>query len=141
MSGLYTTLEKIKKKPALYLGRKSLQALYFFLEGYEFSREELGIESTEEEVFFYENFQEWLQSRFQVQTVSSWAKIIQLYSIDDRDAFDNFFSLLDQFLSEKLSECVNLSEIKKSTTVKTIVVTTRINDSFARPDSTYNYQS
>jgi hypothetical protein len=137
MYGLYSTLEKIREKPALYLGRRSLQALYFFLKGYDFSREELGIESTEEELFFYENFQEWLQSRFQVQTVSSWAKIIQLYSIDDRDAFDNFFSLLDQFLSEKLSERVNLSEVKKSTTV----VTARINDSIARPDSTYNYQS
>jgi hypothetical protein len=102
MNGLYSTLEKIREKPGLYLGRRSLQALYFFLKGYDFSREELGLESTKEELFFYENFQEWLQSRFQVQTVSSWAKIIQLYSIDDRDAFENFFILLDEFLAKNI---------------------------------------
>ncbi len=98
MSALYETLHKIKQKPGMYLGTPSLTALRFFLEGYEFARDELGIKSTEQELEFHGEFQSWLQKKFNLETVSSWAKVILFYSADEKAAFTYFFDLLDEFL-------------------------------------------
>jgi hypothetical protein len=38
-----------------------------------------------------------LQQRFQVLSVNSWAKIIMLYSVDEKAGFEYFFQLLDEF--------------------------------------------
>jgi hypothetical protein len=109
MAGLYETLEKIKDKPGMYLGHPSITALQFFIEGYEFARGELGIESPEAELEFHRDFQAWIQQKLEVQTISSWAKIIQLYCTDEKEAFFYFFRLLDEFLAQK-----NLSSVKGS---------------------------
>ncbi len=109
MAGLYETLAKIKDKPGMYLGHPSITALQFFIEGYEFARSELGIESTDTELEFHRNFQEWIQEKLEVQTVSSWAKIIQLYCTDEKEAFFYFFRLLDEFLAQKNQSLVNSS--------------------------------
>jgi hypothetical protein len=97
MSGLFDLLEKIKTRPGMYIGKSSVSDLFVFLAGYKTAKREFGIEPTEQENEFYGEFQPWLQKRFQVQSVNSWAKIIMLYSVDEREGFEYFFQLLDEF--------------------------------------------
>lgn len=92
MSGIFDILEKIKARPGMYIGKASVSDLFIFLAGYKTARREFGIEPTARENEFYGEFQPWLQKRFQVMSVNSWAKIIMLYSVDEREGFEYFFS-------------------------------------------------
>ena len=71
----------------MYIGKPSVSDLFMFLAGYKTARRELGIEPSEQENEFYGEFQPWLQKRFKVQSVNSWAKIIMLYSVDEKEGF------------------------------------------------------
>lgn len=97
MSNLYKTLQKIREKPGMYIGKPSLSDLFMFIVGYEFARGELEIELTKEEEDFHQKFQPWLQEKYQIKTVNSWAKIISVYSVDEKEGFEKFFKLLDEF--------------------------------------------
>ena len=97
MGGIYEALQKIKDKPGMYIGKPSITILHHFLVGYQFARSELGIELTESEDEFYEHFHFWVQRRFEVRTSNSWANIILLFTRDEKDGFECFFKLLDEF--------------------------------------------
>jgi hypothetical protein len=58
----------------------------------------MGQDLDESEELFYENFQPWLQERFGVKSVTSWAKLIMLSCHDEKAGFDKFFGLLDEFV-------------------------------------------
>ncbi|MCY7383679.1 MAG: hypothetical protein LH628_14065 [Microcoleus sp. CAN_BIN18] len=112
MSGLFEIIEKIKARPGMYIGKPSVSDLFVFLAGYKTARRELGIEPSEQENEFYGEFQPWLQKRFKVQSVNSWAKIIMLYSVDEREGFEYFFKLLDEFCQRGKSLKVDEVEAK-----------------------------
>jgi hypothetical protein len=95
--GLFEILGKIKARPGIYIGKPSVNELFMFLVGYKTARRELGIESTEEEIDFYQNFHDFVERRYKVRTSNSWAKIIMLYCHDEKDGFERFFNLLDEF--------------------------------------------
>lgn len=97
MAGVFEILEKIKVKPGMYIGRPSVTDLFMFLVVYECDRSELGIELTEEAEKFFGEFQPWLQEKFGITTQSSWAKMIMLYFHDEKQGFDYFFKLFDEF--------------------------------------------
>ncbi|MCL1475731.1 hypothetical protein [Argonema antarcticum] len=97
MTEIYEALSKIKSRPGMYIGKPYISILRHFLVGYQFARSELGIELTEEEADFYEHFHDWVQRRFNVRTNNSWANIILLFTRDEKDAFEQFFKLLDEF--------------------------------------------
>jgi len=102
MLDLYDLLGKIKKRSSLYLGKQSLSHLNVFLDGYTFARRQLGIPLTEEEKKF-EDFQEWIENRFNQADTQSWSRIILFYSEDEADALKRFFDLFEEFVScEKL---------------------------------------
>lgn len=107
MNTLFNLLEKIKIKPALYLGKTSITDLRMFIVGYRFARAEMGISNSEAESDFYKNFQPWLQNRLSIRTVNAWDKIILLTSIDEKAAFDYFFQLLDEFLQRDRSQDID----------------------------------
>jgi hypothetical protein len=107
MNTLFNLLEKIKIKPALYLGKTSITDLRMFILGYRFARAEMGISNSEAESDFYKNFQPWLQNRLSIRTVNAWDKIILLTSIDEKAAFDYFFQLLDEFLQRDRSQDID----------------------------------
>lgn len=100
MNSLYNLLKQIRSKPGLYLGVPSLSHLQMFLCGYAFSRQEQGLPLTIEEKVF-EQFQPWIQQRFNISASVSWAKIILLYSADERTGFELFFELWDEFLGQQ----------------------------------------
>jgi hypothetical protein len=97
MSGLFEVLEKIQKSPGIYLGRPSVSGLFMFLAGYELARSEQGIELTDVEESFWDEFQPWLQNKLGVGSVTSWAKLIMLSCHDQKAGFELFFLLLDEF--------------------------------------------
>jgi hypothetical protein len=97
MSSLFDLLEKIQTKPGMYIGSASVTSLRLFLTGYRFSRAELNVPSTEEEINFYRNFQPWLQTKLNVHTANSWDKIILIQSINEQEAWNSFFKLLAEF--------------------------------------------
>ncbi len=97
MSGLLNTLEKIRAKPAMYLGKAAVSDLFMFLVGYEFARSEMGLELTAQEQRFYDEFQPWLQQKLGVRSMASWAKLIILSCPDEKTGFECFFNLIDEF--------------------------------------------
>jgi hypothetical protein len=100
MSSFYEIIEKIQNNPGMYLGQPSVNNLFLFLVGYKTARQELNIQPTEVELIFNREFQPWLQKKYEITTVNSWAKIIQFYSQNEMEAFKSFFRLLDEFLAE-----------------------------------------
>lgn len=97
MPDLFQVLDQIKAAPGMYLGRAAVTDLFMFLNGYEFARSQAGVELTEEEEAFYDEFQPWLQKRLGVASVTSWAKLIMLSCHDEQAGFERFFMLLEEF--------------------------------------------
>jgi len=89
-------LEAIRKRPALYLGRKSVLSLQAFLDGYYFARRELNLVLTPQEQTL-QDFMGWLRQRFQVETGEPWATILLANAPSEQDALTLFFTLLDEF--------------------------------------------
>jgi hypothetical protein len=95
--GLFDILAKIKAKPGMYIGCSSVSDLFIFLTGYKTARRELGVKPTDRESIFYEDFNEFIQGRYQIHSSNSWAKIIMLNCPDEKQGFDRFFELLAEF--------------------------------------------
>ena len=111
MLDLYDLLRKIQQRSSLYLGKRSLSHLHVFLDGYTFARRQLGLPLTEEEKKF-EEFQEWIENRFNQASTQSWSRIILFYSEDEADALNRFFDLFEEFLNgenlpqdDKITNC------------------------------------
>jgi hypothetical protein len=96
MNDFYDWLQKIRKRPSMYLGQASISHLRSFIAGYILARRELKLPQSESEQKFTE-FQPWLQQKFRLTSSQSWDKIILFYSEDERSALNYFFELLDQF--------------------------------------------
>jgi len=114
MSGMFEILEKIRFKPGMYIGRASVSDLFMFLVGYKTARRELGIKPSVEEMEFTEHFHDWLQQRYKVRTSNSWANIILLFTRDEKDAFEQFFKLLDEFKQRNKSLDGNAEKVIES---------------------------
>ena len=97
MSTVFDLLDRLQQNPGMYLGHPSVTNLFMFLNGYEVARGELGVELTPEEEEFYDNFQPWLQTKLNIRSVTSWAKLIMLSCHDERAGFEKFFELLSEF--------------------------------------------
>ena len=98
MGDLFEVLQKIEESPGMYLGRPSVTDLFMFLVGYEFARSQMGIELTETEQLFFDDFQPWLQQKLNVTSVASWAKLIMLSCHDEKAGFEQFFRFLHEFM-------------------------------------------
>lgn len=102
MDNLYDLLQKIKKRPAMYLGRHSVFSLQAYLDGYYYARRELGVPLTEQESEFQE-FLKWIRERFNVETGQLWSSILLFHSADERSAIDRFFNLFEEFINREKS--------------------------------------
>ncbi len=119
MTQLYDLLDKIREKPGMYLGYPSVSNLFMFLCGYNQSHEDLEIPLTKQEEEFQE-FQPWLQKRFNLSTSASWARIILLYTTNEETGFSMFFELLEEFRQEqnKVSEVEGKLELPSAIATK-----------------------
>ena len=119
-------LQKIRERPALYLGKKSLDSLVCFMYGYEF-RESIEAWENWTERNFFENFDEairttlpgssrhhfmngfdkFVHSYYQCElTTMRGETLISMNSVSQEDAFDKYFELYDKFLKQKGSDAV-----------------------------------
>lgn len=97
MGSLYELIQKIKKRPSMYLGRRSISNLRSCLASYILARRELGVPQTEQEREFVE-FPNWIKKKFNTTSCQSWDSIILFYSEDEITALDRFFELFEEFL-------------------------------------------
>lgn len=100
MDNFYNLLKKIQKRPAMYLGKKSIFSLQAFLDGYYFARRELKVDLTEEESEFQE-FLKWIRQKFNVETGQLWASIVLFHSADEGKAVERFFNLFEEFIGRE----------------------------------------
>lgn len=85
-------LRKIKRRPGLYLGEPSLTKLKFFLDGYV-----LGARCES----FSSGFNEWIAKKYNILKSYGWHDIILMESASEEEAFDNFFTLLNEYHQER----------------------------------------
>jgi len=52
VTDIYDLLDKIQKKPGLYLGTPTITGLYMFLNGYSYARQDQGLSLTQQEQSF-----------------------------------------------------------------------------------------
>jgi hypothetical protein len=64
--------------------------------GYSMSRGELGLQLTQQEKQFAQ-FQQWIQTKYQINLSQGWETIILSQVEDEKLAFDLFFELFEQF--------------------------------------------
>ncbi|MCL1467642.1 hypothetical protein [Argonema galeatum] len=114
MDNFYDVLQKIKKRPAMYLGRHSIFSLQAFLDGYYFARRELGVPLTKQEAEFQE-FLQWLRQKFQVETGQLWASILLFHATDERSAVERFFSLFEEFVNRPKVKEVDDKRVESGT--------------------------
>lgn len=88
-------MRDLRNRPAIYLGRRSLTCLLSFLDGVSYACARSD-DSPEGELM---RFQEWLRQKYNIHTTQGIERIVRFHSIDDRDAFDLFWVLYDEFRS------------------------------------------
>jgi hypothetical protein len=100
MINFYELIQKIQKRPSLYLNKRSLSQLQTFLDGYTFALRQVNIPVSEQERQF-EQFQEWIEQRYNQPATQHWTKIILFYAEDEADALARFFELFNEFIEQK----------------------------------------
>lgn len=96
ITSVVVLIEKLKTKPAMYLGDESITRLKSFLDGWFLG---IGDSVMDEEVLA--DFQIWIAERFNLKTTHSWDRIILFYSMNEQRALFSFFELFSSFLEEK----------------------------------------
>ena len=105
---IYDLLMDIRKRPGVYLGQKSLTLLHSFLGGYIIRLAEEGYTDVD-----LSDFQNYIANRFNIQSAHSWAHIIRFYSASETEAFDRFYELLDEYLSENSEAICNSDDYRE----------------------------
>jgi hypothetical protein len=93
-------LDTIRERPAMYIGQKSLTALWFYLHGYEDGRITGGYKGPSE---LPRRFADWVGYRLQLGHNFSgfWARAILSRVRDESLAVDRFYELRDEYLRRK----------------------------------------
>jgi len=88
--------EALKRRPAMYLGSKSLTALKNFITGFQVACGMHGIEC--EDVFVIpKDFHDWVAYRTHFrESTSGWCNMLLAKTGNEEEAFDRFFQLLDE---------------------------------------------
>lgn len=93
---IYTLLQAIKERPETFLGRKSLNDLYFYLLGYA----QRDYEETHRYSDFFAKFRLFIRQKYNIVTDTlSWIEVISFYSFSEEEAFDSFYQHLEEFKS------------------------------------------
>ena len=93
---IYDVLKAIRRRPGMYIVEPSIYRLQAFLSGYTAGLLRAGFVLPDEGSLGL--FQDWLISRLGfTSSTSGWANMIREKSLSDKDAFERFFILLDEF--------------------------------------------
>ncbi|MGG0823595.1 hypothetical protein ABE099_11995 [Paenibacillus turicensis] len=110
---LYDLLKKIKHRPGMYIGKKSIINLKVFLDGVLYAVYYMNEQN--ESTHFLQGFQEWIQIQYDISSSHHWSSILNFFSSDEAEAFDLFYKRLDEFLSlgEEASNYKNILKNKE----------------------------
>ncbi len=102
MKKLNELMTLIRERTGLHLGEKSLKKLGWFIEGYVYARNSMD----EEEFKFIEEFQEFVEKKYEMSKYNSdikksYVEIIKFHTQCDEKGVDKFFELYDEFLANK----------------------------------------
>ena len=87
-------LERIRERPPMFLGTRTITGLWHFLYGYNFARHELGAEPS---YLLPEDFHDWTAYRLHFrESTSGWRNMIFSRVPDEGEALERFFELLDE---------------------------------------------
>ncbi len=98
MNSIVQLLKEIRKRPGMYIGKRSAVGLLLYLEGWMH-----GIGNVSDAAVMTE-FQHWVADRFGIATNHSWAGIITFHSEDNVEAFEEFWKLFDEYLAARSAE-------------------------------------
>jgi hypothetical protein len=110
-------LDKIRKRPGLYLGECSVSALYHTIGGYNLALGLHGIEN-DTSLRLPNDFNDWVAYRLHYkESTSGWKNMILGISQNEAAAFSRFFELLDQHATRKCRVVAKLIGCQKTYTV------------------------
>lgn len=96
---LLELLAEIEKRPDMFLGKRSIENLKVFLDGYALAQYHHQVEISDDWKLLG-RFQEWVQTKYNIQLTQSWANILLFHSPDEYHALDLFFQDFKEFLDE-----------------------------------------
>lgn len=95
MDNFYQLLVEIKSQPRLFLGRRpTLEKLHAFLCGYEVRMAQTFpvLPSS-----CLEGFDRYIEKIYSLNTTHSWSMLIDFFSESDEEAFDRFFTHIEEY--------------------------------------------
>ena len=98
MKKLQDVILEIIAFPEIYLGKRSVELLYAFLSGFLYQNNGADDHSLD-------GFTEFVAQKYRMQTDHNWASLICFFSADERDAFDLFIKLYNEFCAAKKDNC------------------------------------
>jgi len=99
---LFGILEKLRERPILYIGEKSVVGLHLFLCGYFVAYRETIKTFIGRELH---DFTDWLANRYSRSSVVGFrGLLLEKTNGDDEAAFDLFWQEWDEFCKENLNE-------------------------------------
>ncbi len=96
MNNFIEIFEQIKRRPTLFLSRKSIFDFQSFYYGYGLAKQQFNLQKTEEDLKF-DNFLLWLRQRYNIETTQSWASLVLFHSVDEADALERLFKLWEDY--------------------------------------------
>ncbi|OYD99969.1 hypothetical protein [Nostoc sp. 'Peltigera membranacea cyanobiont' 232] len=103
MEDLYDILQTIKNEP-YRLGRRSIFNLEAFFLGYNHAMRNTQSPTYKKYRQEFSELIQWIRNKYDAGKSCAWSSVILFYSEDEKDALDNFFKLVDEFLNEKIEK-------------------------------------
>ena len=95
-TNLVEFISTIQSRTPMYIGGRTIIHLKAFIDGWFYGKEEEIDDS-----YLLDDFQEWIQKKYNIRSSHSWDRIIAFYSTDECKALENFFQLFDEFITNK----------------------------------------
>lgn len=97
MDEFYQLVMRIKPRPQLYVGERSLAYIFHFLNGYGFCK---SMSDPDFGTWLFRDFREYLAKKFMDTRTFNWLSLIQAYCPQEDDEIDFFYDNLDEFLKQ-----------------------------------------
>lgn len=113
---IYDILDRVRERPALFVGKKRLTLLKSFLEGATFSAYMLGIDSGYDDFspIPFRFFNDYVAKYYNYEATSGWGDmILSKTNGENETGVDAFYTLLDSFRSiaiAKIQKCILTQE-------------------------------
>lgn len=92
MNSIIKILSDIEKRPAAYIGKNSISCLKAFLDGWYLRNPNKVIDAN-----IMNEFQEWIEKKYDIKTNKSWNDILLFNSQDEGKALELFFTEFNEW--------------------------------------------